>query len=84
MILELIMNAIKAVILFVISLFPTFPEMDFITKWVNYFGDMLLYINRFISLPVLGICLVTILVCYNLRLIWSIIIWVVRKIPGVS
>lgn len=84
MILELIMDAIKAVILFVISLFPTLPAMDFIKEWVNYFGELLLFVNRFVYLRVLGICLITILICYNLRLIWSIIIWVLRKIPGVS
>jgi len=84
MILELIMDAIKAVILFVISLFPTLPAMYFIKDWVNYFGELLLFVNRFVYLRVLGICLITILICYNLRLIWSIIIWVLRKIPGVS
>ena len=84
MILELIMDAIKAVILFVIRLFPTLPEMNFIKEWVNYFGELLLFVNRFVYLRVLGICLITILICYNLRLIWSSIIWVLRKIPGVS
>jgi len=84
MILELIMDAIKAVILFVIRLFPTLPEMNFIKEWVSYFGELLLFVNRFVYLRVLGICLITILICYNLRLIWSIIIWVLRKIPGVS
>lgn len=84
MVIKLIMEAIKAVILFVIGLFPTLPTLDFVPKWVETFFEMLLYINRFVSLPVLGLCLTAIFVCYNLRLIWSIIMWVVRKIPGVS
>jgi len=84
MIIKLIMELLKVLILFVISLFPTLPSAGFVSGFIPQFRTLVVSVNRFISVPMVGTCLLTIFLCYNARAIWSILMWVVRKIPGVS
>lgn len=84
MIIELIFDMLKALILFIISLFPTFPSTTFINEFIPQFKTLIQSVNRFISVPMVGICFMAILLCYNARAIWSIVMWVIRKLPGVS
>ncbi len=84
MVIEAILNLLKKLLLFVIGLFPDFPSMSFIKPYIDSFVSVVKSMSQFVSVPVLGVCLMAILLCYNARAIWSIIIWVVRKIPGVS
>lgn len=84
MVIMLIMDLLKALILFVISLFPTFPSTSFVSGFMPQFKTVIRSVNQFISVPMVGTCLLAIFLCYNARAIWSIIMWVVRKIPGVE
>lgn len=84
MLLRLLMELLKLFLLFIIGLVPKFPDMSFVSEWMDPLMELLRSTNRFINLPVLGGCVLTILFFYNVRFIWSIIMWVVRKIPGVS
>lgn len=84
MIIEAIMDALKSLILFVIGLLPAGPDLSFVTDWMQPFVAVLRSVNQFLHLPTIAVCLLAIFVCYNARLIWSIVMWVVRKIPGVS
>lgn len=83
MVLKLIMELIKALLLGVLSLIPALPSVNW-SGSLEAIRNVLVSVNMFISLPVLGNCLLAVLVCYNARMIWSVIMWVVRKIPGVS
>ena len=83
MIVELILNLLKTLILFVISLFPTIPPFDMGVS-LQPFVDVVTSINSFISVPLVGICLGLLLVVTNIDFVWSMIMWVVRKIPGVE
>lgn len=83
MALRMIMELIKALLLGLLSLIPELPSVDWAGS-LDSIRNVLSSVNMFISLPVLGNCLLAVLVCYNARMIWSVIMWVVRKIPGVS
>ena len=84
MIISAIFNLIKATILFVIGLFPALPDLSFLAQSIQPFIDLLHGINLFVSVPLLGFCLGVLFVVWNIDFFWSIIMWVVRKIPGVS
>lgn len=83
MIVSLILDLLKALFLFIINLFPTIPSTG-IAAFIEPAKRLIHGINLVISVPLLGTCLTLIIVFYNIRFIWSIIMWVVRKIPGVS
>ena len=41
-------------------------------------------VNMFISVSLLSRCVIIVLIVYNLKFVWSILMWLIRKIPGVS
>lgn len=84
MVIMAIMDLLKTFLLFIIGLFPEFPKLSFIQPFIDTFFYVVRLVDRFISVPTLGVCFVAIIICYNARAIWSIVMWVVRKIPGVS
>ncbi len=84
LVLQLIMDALKALIIFVIGLFPPLPDLSFLNTYIDSFVSVIKSLNQFVSVPTIGICFLAIFACYHARAIWSIIMWVVRKIPGVS
>lgn len=84
MIFEAIFNLIKSLILFIISLFPTIPDMSFLSQSLEPLVNALVSINSLISISLFAWCCFTLIIILNIEFVWSIIIWVVRKIPGVS
>ena len=42
------------------------------------------FVNMFISVSLLSRCMIILLIVYNLKFVWSILMWLIRKIPGVS
>ena len=78
------MALLKALILIFLGLFPKLPAFTFMLDSMQSFVDLIHAANLAISIPVAGTCLLLIIICYNLRAVWSVIMWVVRKIPGVS
>ena len=42
------------------------------------------FLDLFVSMEMVSRCLLIILVIYNIKFGWSILMWVIRKIPGVS
>lgn len=84
MILELIMNALKAFLLFVIGLFPALPDMSWLSRSLSPVLGVLSGIDRFVDLGVFVLCLSLMLIISNLEFVWGIVMWVIRKIPGVS
>lgn len=84
MIIEWLCNVFFGVANLLLSLLPTFPSF----KSLNVSFAPLLYIfglvNNFVSVSLLGNCLFIVLVIYNIRFVWSIFMWLVRKIPFIS
>lgn len=84
MIIQALLEMLKVVLLFIIGLFPKLPDVGFIRGYVASFVELVSSVNMFVDLRVVGSCVTLILLIYNARAIWSLIMWVVRKIPGVS
>ena len=84
MVLQAVLDVLKALILFVIGLFPKLPDVSFIRSYVSSFVELARSVNMVLDLKVVGSCFTLILLVYNARAVWSVIIWAVRKIPGVS
>lgn len=86
MIIQSLLDLVKAFILFIIGLFPTLPETQFNTlfDYLQPVADVINSADMFINIPVCVTCVGLIFLVYNARAIWSLIMWVVRKIPGVS
>jgi ABC-type sulfate transport system permease subunit len=82
MIVEAIFNLIALLILGVISLFPTIPIID--TSGLDGLFNVLSLIDSFVSLRAVSVCFVVIFIFMNIQIVWGIIMWVVRKIPGVE
>lgn len=82
MIVETIMNVIIFMILGVIGVFPKIPalNLDFLNWVVRVFS----LVDLFVSLRVVGVCLVVVLILKNAGIIWAIVMWVVRKIPSIK
>lgn len=85
MILEGILNVIKAIVLFIIGLMPTFPNM---TSWINTnltpLFDVIISANYFVDIRLLAGCLITVVAISNIEFVWSGLMWVIKKIPGVE
>ncbi len=67
-----------------IGLFPTFPSFGRIRVSQTPLVQAISQLGRFVDLHVLSTCLLIILVVYNIKFVWSILMWIIRKIPGVS
>lgn len=79
MIIEIILNFLVAIVLGIIKLFPTIPQINL--DFFNWIIRIFSLIDMFISLRVLSACLVVIFIVMNAKLIWSVIMWIVRKLP---
>lgn len=69
---------------FLINLFPKFPSFNSLNVSLSPLLYVVRLLNIFVSFPVVSKCLLVVLVIYNLKFIWSILMWLLRKIPGVS
>lgn len=84
MVVELLCNLLKLFLLFIISLFPELPDMQALSNSVSAVSDVLISVNSFISVRLVGGCGLALFLFTNADFVWSIIMWVVKKIPGVS
>jgi hypothetical protein len=82
MILEAILAVIKFIVIGIISLLPTIPKIQ-----IDYLDGVFMAlssIDLIINLKVLAVCLALLFTSMHIQLLWSIIMWVVRKIPGIK
>jgi flagellar biosynthesis protein FlhB len=84
LIIEGIMNVLKAVILFIVGLFPTLPNMSSLAQPIDAVISVVRTIDSFVSVQLAGVCIGFLFVFTHLDFIWSVIMWVIRKIPGVD
>jgi hypothetical protein len=82
MIIEAILNVLVSLLLGVIGLFPSFPHIRF--DFLDGVVRVLSLADTFVSLGVLSVCFAVVLVLQNAHVIWGVIMWVVRKIPGLE
>ena len=84
MIIELFCNIFFALAHFLINLFPKFPSFNGLNASMSPLLYMVKFVNMFISVSLLSRCMIILLIVYNLKFVWSILMWLIRKIPGVS
>ena len=84
MITELICNVFFGVAGFIVGIIPKFPSFNSLNATLSPIFYVLKFVNLFISVKALGTCCLIVLVVYNIKFIWSILMWLIRKIPGVS
>lgn len=69
---------------FLVGLFPAFPRFDNLVVTLDPIAYVIRFLNLFVSMQMVSRCLLIILIIYNIKFGWSILMWVVRKIPGMS
>ena len=84
MIIELFFNIFFALAHFLINLVPKFPSFNGLNMSMSPLLYVVKFVNMFISVSLLSRCVIIVLVVYNLKFVWSILMWLIRKIPGVS
>lgn len=84
MIIEGICNIFFGVAYFLLSMLPRFPSFENINVSLSPVFWVIRFVNLFISVKTVSACLLLILVIYNIKFIWSVFMWLIRKIPGVS
>ena len=84
MIVEFFCNLFFSMAHFLINLLPKFPSFSGLNVSMSPLFYVVRLLNMVVSFPVVRKCLLIVLVVYNLKFIWSIFMWLLRKIPGVS
>ena len=84
MILQFLCEPLIVLAEFLVRLFTAFPRFDNLAVTLDPIAYIIRFLDMFVSLELVSRCLLTILVVYNIKFGWSILMWVVRKIPGVS
>lgn len=84
MIIEFLCEPLILLAEFLVRLFPAFPRFDNLAVTLGPVAYTIRFVDMFISLKTVSACLLVILVVYNIKFGWSILMWVLRKIPGVS
>lgn len=84
MLLRLICEPLIILAEFLIGLFPAFPRFDALTAALDPIAYVIRFLDLFISMRTVSRCLLIVLIIYNIKFGWSILMWVIRKIPGVS
>jgi len=82
MIIEVLLSAVRFLAIALISLLPRVPtvRLDFL----DGVFQALSLVDLLVDVRTLASCLAVLLVVWNIQFFWAIIMWVVRKIPGVN
>lgn len=84
MIIERILQIFFDLINWIFSLIPSLSlPSGMLSSFSNIYG-YIISVNYFLPLTTLGICIAFMLAVKNMTLIWHMLQWVIRKIPGVS
>lgn len=84
MIIEFLCNIFFGLANLLVGILPQLPSFQELNLDLSGFFSVVRLLNMFVDLKVVGICAIIILVVYNIKFIWSIFMWLIRKIPGVS
>lgn len=69
---------------FLVGLFPAFPQFGSLAVTLDPIAYVIRFLDMFISLKTVSGCLIVLLIVYNIKFGWSVLMWVVRKIPGIT
>lgn len=84
MILQFLAEPLIALTEFLVGLFPAFPRFDSLAVTLDPIAYVIRFMDLFVSMKTVSRCLLVILIVYNIKFGWSILMWIIRKIPGVS
>ena len=84
MILQFLCEPLIVLAEFLIGLFPAFPRFDSLATALDPIAYLIRFLDLFISMQTVSRCLLVILIVYNIKFGWSILMCILRKIPGVS
>ena len=84
MILQFLAEPLIALAEFLVGLFPAFPRFDSLAVTLDPIAYVIRFMDLFVSMKTVSRCLLVILIVYNIKFGWSILMWIIRKIPGVS
>lgn len=84
MILKFLLEPLILLAEFIVNLVPAFPRFDSLQANLSPIAYILQFVNIFVDLQFLSKCMLIILVVYNLKFGWSILMFVIKKIPGIS
>lgn len=84
MILQFLAEPLIALAEFLVGLFPAFPRFDSLAVTLDPVAYVIRFMDLFVSMKTVSRCLLVILIVYNIKFGWSILMWVIRKIPGLS
>lgn len=84
MILQFLSEPLIALAEFLVGLFPAFPRFDSLAVTLDPVAYVIRFMDLFVSMKTVSRCLLVILIVYNIKFGWSILMWIIRKIPGVS
>ena len=84
MILHFLAEPLIALAEFLVGLFPAFPRFDSLAVTLDPVAYVIRFMDLFVSMKTVSRCLLVILIVYNIKFGWSILMWIIRKIPGVS
>ena len=82
MIIQALLSAIRFLVIALISLLPPIPtiRLDFL----DGVFQLLSLTDLLVDVRVLASCIAVLLFVMNIQFFWGLIMWVVRKIPGVG
>lgn len=84
MILQFLCEPLIVLAEFLVGLFPAFPRFDNLAVSLSPIAYVVKFLDMFISMKTVSACLLVILIVYNIKFGWSVLMWVIRKIPGIS
>lgn len=84
MILEFLCNILFGLAHFFLNLFPKFPSFENLNVSLGPVFYVIKFLNMFVDVRVVSTGLLIVLIVYNIKFVWSVLMWLIRKIPGVS
>lgn len=83
MITKFLLSLIFGLVKFLLSILPTFPTIDVKVDF-TLLMQAIRFLNQFIDLRVVGYLMGAYLTVLLIMFIWSLVNWILHKIPGVS
>ena len=78
MILQFLAEPLIALAEFLVGLFPAFPRFDSLAVTLDPVAYVIRFMDLFVSMKTVSRCLLVILLVYNIKFGWSILMWIIR------
>lgn len=88
MIVETILNALKALITTIFGILPNIPKLESMTGTIDYVLDFLFsnlqLLGVFINIDTIKIVVPILIVIWNFERIYELTLWILKKIPMIG